>query len=157
MTPEERRKKQREARRKYRASMTEEQREAEREYQREYHRKYRATMTEEQREKQREYARRRRANMTEEQREEGREAQRERSRKHYANKVEKGRAAWVTREKAKALSAYRKFWPHLTLKELEKRYSLHLLWRSQMCTTCSPGEPERSCIACLLHSANNKR
>jgi hypothetical protein len=26
-----------------------------------------------------------------------------------------------------------------------------------MCTTCTPGEPERSCIACLLHSANNKR
>ena len=118
--------------------------------QRAYERQWRAQRTPEQRERDRASDRRRQRKRSRTRTPAQKDAKRAYERDYHLQK-------WFEREKAKALSAYRKFWPDLTPKQIEQRYALHLLWRSQMCTTCTPGEPERSCIACLLHSANNKR
>lgn len=119
--------------------------------------------------RQRAYERQWRAQRTPEQRERDRAADRRRQRKRSQTRTPVEKAAkrayerdyhfqkWFNREKARALGVYRKIWTDLTPSQLEQRYALHLLWRSQMCTTCTPGEPDWSCIACLLHSANNKR
>lgn len=119
--------------------------------------------------RQRIYERQWRAQQTPEQRERHRAADRRRARKRSQTKTPAQKEAkrayerdyhlrkWFGREKAKALSAYAKLWPDHTPEQIERRYSLHLLWRAQMCTTCTLGEPKPYCTACLLHAANNKR
>lgn len=119
--------------------------------------------------RQRAYEKQWRAQRTPEQRERDRASDRRRQRKRSLTRTPAQKEAknayerdyhfkkWFEREKARTLGVYKKIWTDLTPKQIEQRYNLHLLWRSQMCTTCTPGEPEWSCIACSLHSANNKR